>query len=209
MTEKRHIDRFPIWGVALCLLLVQCQSNNGDLPTKSVFEQSIEPEKTAVLTENVKTTPWKPLNLDGVHDPANAVLSYLQEPDEALSLLSVAPEPGGNNVDWVEALESGLISPRSKIQPDWKVNNLDLDIIMPNTAGMPQVVFPHRQHTEWLDCSNCHDKIFKAKTGANQFGMLEILQGEYCGRCHGAVSFPLTQCLRCHSRDHDQATLAK
>jgi ribosomal protein L40E len=29
--------------------------------------------------------------------------------------------------------------------------------------------------------------------------MFAILQGEFCGRCHGAVSFPLTECRRCHS----------
>ena len=29
--------------------------------------------------------------------------------------------------------------------------------------------------------------------------MMLILQGEKCGLCHGAVAFPLTECLRCHS----------
>ena len=29
--------------------------------------------------------------------------------------------------------------------------------------------------------------------------MLLILAGEKCGLCHGAVAFPLTECLRCHS----------
>ena len=28
------------------------------------------------------------------------------------------------------------------------------------------VRFPHKQLTEWLDCSNCHEKLFKSKTGA-------------------------------------------
>jgi hypothetical protein len=28
-----------------------------------------------------------------------------------------------------------------------------------------------------------------------------ILSGEKCGLCHGAVSFPLTECKRCHSVD--------
>ncbi|HUS55503.1 MAG TPA: c(7)-type cytochrome triheme domain-containing protein [Thermohalobaculum sp.] len=78
---------------------------------------------------------------------------------------------------------------------------LDLDIVFTETAGQPYVVFPHRQHTEWLDCANCHPAIFKAKRGANDFGMLDVLNGEYCGRCHGAVAFPLTECKRCHSRD--------
>lgn len=99
------------------------------------------------------------------------------------------------------ALQSGAIAPRTNIRPETKIRVLDLDIVFPDTAGQPMVVFPHRQHTAWLDCSNCHPGIFVAKKGGNDFGMLDVLQGEYCGRCHGAVAFPLTECKRCHSRD--------
>jgi len=71
---------------------------------------------------------------------------------------------------------------------------------MPRTGEMPMVRFPHRQHTEWLDCSNCHEKLFASKAGGTRaVNMFQILQGEYCGLCHGAVSFPLTECKRCHS----------
>ena len=31
--------------------------------------------------------------------------------------------------------------------------------------------------------------------------MGNILDGEYCGICHGAVSFPLTECDRCHNTE--------
>lgn len=195
-----------LWRASLSLFLVQCQSSVAE-PSPIIAPPPPPAEATAPppAAEINPPSPWKPLAGDHIHDPENELLSYLQEPEDALALLPPALEPGGNNVDWVAALENGVISPRSKIQPNTEVNKLDLDIIMPVTAGMPQVVFPHRQHTEWLDCSNCHDKIFKEKAGANNFGMLEILQGEYCGRCHGAVSFPLTQCTRCHSLDHDKA----
>jgi c(7)-type cytochrome triheme protein len=64
---------------------------------------------------------------------------------------------------------------------------------------MPVVLFPHKRHTEWLDCSNCHDKLFKEEIGASHISMFQILAGEQCGVCHGAVSFPLTECNRCHS----------
>ena len=64
---------------------------------------------------------------------------------------------------------------------------------------MPMVRFPHRQHTAWLDCSNCHDQLFGQTAGATTINMMLILQGEKCGLCHGAVAFPLTECLRCHS----------
>jgi c(7)-type cytochrome triheme protein len=64
---------------------------------------------------------------------------------------------------------------------------------------MPAVKFPHRQHTLWLDCSNCHPYPFIDKAGANKLSMQAILNGEQCGLCHGAVAFPLTECNRCHS----------
>ena len=145
------------------------------------------------------TAPWLPLARDNLHDPNNPSLRFLQQPQEALSVLPSAKE--GNHVDWVAALRNGQITPRTNIFPETKITVLDQDVIMEDTAGMPLVLFPHKPHTEWLDCSNCHDKIFKAKKGANDFGMYEILQGKYCGQCHGAVSFPLTQCQRCHSVD--------
>lgn len=140
---------------------------------------------------------WLDLDKDGVHDPTGPGLKLLQNPTEALSQLPAAID--GNQVDWMTALESKAIDPRSKISPDFEVNALDLDVYMPHTGSMPVVKFPHRQHTEWLDCTNCHNRIFKPQAGANSITMLAILQGEYCGQCHGAVSFPLTQCGRCHN----------
>jgi c(7)-type cytochrome triheme protein len=89
--------------------------------------------------------------------------------------------------------------PRSQLFDTTEVNVLDLDIIMDATGEMAMVRFPHKAHTEWLDCSNCHDHIFKKKAGGNPVNMFAILAGEYCGRCHGAVAFPLTECRRCHS----------
>lgn len=139
-----------------------------------------------------------PLNKDGVHDPAGPAIKLLQEPSEALSKLP--PDVVGNQVRWVKALEQGLITPRANILPDTTIKVLDLDVILPRTAEMPMVRFPHKQHTEWLDCSNCHEKLFKSKAGATTgLNMFQILQGEYCGLCHGAVAFPLTECKRCHS----------
>jgi c(7)-type cytochrome triheme protein len=72
-------------------------------------------------------------------------------------------------------------------------------VIISRYGSMPAVKFPHRQHTLWLDCSNCHNQLFKPQAGANVYSMTAILNGEQCGLCHGAVSFPLTECNRCHS----------
>lgn len=141
-----------------------------------------------------------PLAKDGLHDTANPAIKMLQEPREALAKLP--PDAVGNNVRWVWALEQGLITPRSNILPETNIKVLDQDVVMPRTGEMPMVRFPHKQHTEWLDCSNCHEKLFKSKAGATTaVNMFQILQGEFCGVCHGAVAFPLTECKRCHSVD--------
>ena len=140
---------------------------------------------------------WKPLAEDGLHDPQNPAINLLQEPAEALSQLP--PDTVGNKVLWNQALREQYIQPRTNIYPETKIEILDMDIIMDKTGEMPLVRFPHRPHTEWLDCSNCHDKIFIEKVDANPINMFAILSGEYCGQCHGAVAFPLTECNRCHS----------
>lgn len=140
---------------------------------------------------------WLPIAKDGVHDPKSPAAKQLQQPQEALSRLT--PDTTGNQVRWVQALERGEISPREKLNPKTEIRKLDQDILLNLKGGMPIVRFPHKAHTEWLDCSNCHDRLFKQQTGATKISMFDILQGEQCGVCHGAVAFPLTECYRCHS----------
>ena len=140
---------------------------------------------------------WPQLAKDGIHDPKSRAMKILQPPQEALS--GLVPDNAGNQVRWVQALEKGEIRPREKLFSQTVVRKLDQDIILDVKGGMPAVRFPHRQHTEWLDCVNCHDGIFKTQTGATKITMFNILQGEQCGICHGAVAFPLTECMRCHS----------
>jgi len=145
---------------------------------------------------------WLPLVKDGIHDPKSPALRVLQEPGEALSRLPA--ESTGNQVNWTAALEQGRINPRTNILPETKVRVVDTDILLNLKGGTPIVRFPHRQHTLWLDCSNCHEQLFKSKAGATKFSMQLILQGEQCGVCHGAVAFPLTQCGRCHNTPRNQ-----
>lgn len=140
---------------------------------------------------------WKSLAEDGLHDPLSPAIGLLQEPAQALSLLP--GDTAGNKVAWIRALREGYIEARTNIFPETKIEVLDMDIIMDQTGELPLVRFPHKPHTEWLDCSNCHDKIFVEKVDANPINMFAILSGEYCGQCHGAVAFPLTECNRCHS----------
>jgi c(7)-type cytochrome triheme protein len=140
---------------------------------------------------------WQPLEKDGIHDPTSPAIAQLQQPAEALAPL---PRDGaGNRVNWVQAIDTGAINPRTHILPQTEVRLREDEIIVAKFGSMPAVKFPHRAHTLWLDCANCHEKLFKSKAGANRFSMTAILNGEQCGVCHGAVAFPLTECNRCHS----------
>lgn len=140
---------------------------------------------------------WMTIAGDGVHDPASPAVGMLQEPREALATLPL--DTAGNQVRWVQALDQGMIQPRTNIHPETIVNLRTTEVLLVKTSDRPLVRFPHRQHTAWLDCSNCHQGLFEERAGATRIGMMSILMGEKCGVCHGAVAFPLTECNRCHS----------
>jgi len=140
---------------------------------------------------------WSALARDGIHDPRSPAMGILQEPREALAPLP--PDTAGNQVRWVDALERRAIAPRTNIFPETKVRLLETHVDLNVGGSMPIVRFPHRAHTLWLDCSNCHEALFRSQAGATAISKSEILQGEQCGLCHGAVAFPLTECNRCHN----------
>jgi len=136
---------------------------------------------------------------DGIHDPDNGGTYMLQKPKQAFETLSWSKS--GNRVDWVKALDNNEISPRyDRLDDQVKPIVMDLNIVREVKGSMPDVVYPHKQHTEWLDCSNCHPAIFIPQKGANQISMASILLGQQCGVCHGKVAFPVSECRRCHSK---------
>lgn len=111
-------------------------------------------------------------------------------------------------VNWVEALEQGLIKPRANVDP--KVPDgipFDMNIVMPSKTGMiGGAYFPHKIHTTWMSCDSCHTKIFMPLAGSNDLTMSTIVNGQACGVCHGKVAFPLNDCTRCHlSNDRNGA----
>lgn len=141
---------------------------------------------------------WVPLEMDNVHDPRGLAFRQLQEPSEGLSLLPA--HTSGNRVLWAKALDRGAISPRRSLKPTaTKLQVLDMDVLLDLRGSFPVVRFPHKIHTQWLSCDNCHEKLFKSQIGANDIRMFKILQGEQCGLCHGSVAFPVTNCTFCHS----------
>lgn len=180
--------------VALMLLLVSAPWHAGG--------QWLLDEK-AQLPLGQSEKNWVPLAEDGVHDPGGPAIRQLQEPGEGLSLLPA--DPSGNRVLWAKALDRGAINPRRTRTPsETKGQVLDMDVLLNLRGSFPIVRFPHRIHTEWLACNNCHERLFKSRIGANKISMYQILQGEQCGLCHGAVAFPITQCSFCHSVERPQ-----
>ena len=149
----------------------------------------------------------RPAVESGIHDPANDMTLQLQPP--AVAFAGLPRAPSGNHIDWVKALDAKAIQPRwDRQDPAAKAIVMDLNIVREVKGSMPDVVYPHKQHTEWLDCSNCHPAIFVPQKGANQLSMASILLGQGCGVCHGKVAFPVSECRLCHSRKKTTTTAA-
>lgn len=188
--------RFGGWrGLAICLgLLLACGTAAGQAPTFQIEQDKPfwSRGKHFQLTGDVVD-----ISQDGIHDPTAESVKVLQQPYEAMASF---PRDSQGIIDWVKTLELGLIDPRKSVDGTGEMFTVDFDIIFKNTQSMPFVRFPHRQHTEWLTCANCHPLIFVPQRGANPISMSAIIQGEYCGVCHGKVAFPPTMnCGRCHS----------
>jgi c(7)-type cytochrome triheme protein len=104
-------------------------------------------------------------------------------------------------IDWVAALKQGIINPKESLDPNYRpMPPIDFDVRFEFEANKNNVLFPHLPHTMWLDCRNCHPAIFRMQAGTNPVTMEKILRGEFCGRCHGVVAFPISDCDRCHSQ---------
>jgi c(7)-type cytochrome triheme protein len=149
----------------------------------------------AFTTLNAQTSPDPP-SAQGFPDPS-------EEPREQQSPLAFdyLPKTKMGYVDWVQAIQQGIIKPKDSLDPNTvTMQPIDFNVHFTVKADLPNVVFPHLPHTEWLDCRNCHPSIFLMKAGSNPITMEKILRGEFCGRCHGTVAFPISDCFRCHSR---------
>lgn len=157
---------------------------------------------------------WAPIAKDNLRDPSGPGVALLQDPNEGLGALP--PDKVGNLVNWITAIENGAISPRRPPTPPGELSTAQQaetimpDIMLDLKGSMSMVRFPHKKHTLWLECFNCHGSLmgtpafFVPKLGANAIRMEKILGGEQCGRCHGAVSFPPVNCGRCHSVPHNE-----
>ncbi|HEB02710.1 MAG TPA: hypothetical protein ENI12_05685 [Nitrospirae bacterium] len=104
----------------------------------------------------------------------------------------------GNRIDWVRAYK--VTRPKYSIflyeKPIRFKNILRLEAEL---TIIPPAVFPHWEHVQQLDCSNCHPWIFNLKKKTTKhFSMDYILKGKFCGVCHTGVAFPIDNCKGCH-----------
>jgi len=106
----------------------------------------------------------------------------------------------GDGIDWSKALTDGLIKPKTGLSQTAVPIILERTLtLQAELSGIPPAVFPHKIHTEWLDCAICHPDIFIIKKKATKhFSMSRILNNEFCGVCHLRIAFPLNDCKRCH-----------
>lgn len=111
-------------------------------------------------------------------------------------------------VDWAKLVRENIIKPRPSLDPEEEeMPPLKMDILIPAKGDyVNDVVYPHEMHTYWLKCEVCHPQIFVPAKGTNDMTMVGIVQGQWCGRCHGKIAFPLTDCNRCHSSPKKAAT---
>lgn len=192
--------RFAAALIGVALLAAAPAGLPGDLPLLAYLRAYpvAPPENEAPPTpRREEHAARRALSGPGFHDPANADLRHLQRHDEAVATL---PKDANGFPDWMRALREGRITPRASLKGDAEPEVLDLDVIMRNTREMPPVRFPHKAHTLWLACANCHPDPFEPRAGANRIGMADIFRGRYCGVCHDRVAFiTFYSCPRCHS----------
>lgn len=119
------------------------------------------------------------------------------------AIFSKRPFPStsyGNSIDWVQALQRGMIAPARFLETEREEMPFDKELLLEAEIGrIPPAVFSHQTHNEWMSCDTCHPAIFNIKKKTTKhFRMAAILDGEFCGVCHLNVAFPMDDCTRCH-----------
>ncbi|NOS35301.1 MAG: hypothetical protein GQ522_01550 [Deltaproteobacteria bacterium] len=110
-------------------------------------------------------------------------------------------------IDWVKLVKGNMIAPKPSLDPNFEeMPPLTMDVLIEAKGDfVDDVVYPHWIHTYWLKWDVCHPKIFIPAKGQNNMTMEGIAEGKWCGRCHGKVAFPLTDCSRCHVKPKKSA----
>lgn len=146
--------------------------------------------------------------LAGTGDPRTAtgtLTKYVEGTHAQALTLPTMPKDKYGLVDWIAMVDNGIIKPAGSLdvtKPDIPPFDMNVEIKAKGDF-VKDVIFRHKTHTYWLGCENCHTGIFQMAKGANHMTMAGIVEGKWCGRCHGKVSFPLADCNRCHVKEKE------
>jgi c(7)-type cytochrome triheme protein len=206
---RRAHTALLVGALGFALVIPGCRSapQSPKTPLEEALESVTAPAEgeTPILPPGVTLgeAPAEGLSPEAVgvpsQDPAEAAVGLGIEPHPLA--FAFLPQTEQGYVDWVAAVDLGVIRPIDSLEPMRKVlEPMNFNVIFPVKGDLPDVVYPHYGHTLWLDCKNCHPGIFVMRAGANRVTMEAIAKGEFCGRCHGKVAFSLADCNRCHSR---------
>jgi len=198
-----------IWLIIL-LSAMTAISCNPRTKAKSPLEAVMEATRTSPappafsaappVQEPPQQTPTEEIPEEVIEALAEILLESEEEESHPLPFYFL-PQNERGDVDWVAAIELGVITPMDDLDPVKKsMPPMDFDVVFKVKGDLPDVVYPHYPHTLWLDCKNCHPSIFVMRAGVNKVTMDAIAKGEFCGRCHGKVAFSLSDCNRCHSK---------
>ncbi len=179
--------------MAVVALVAACRS-----ALSTVVDLPPPKRPVAAVADASRTAPVAaPVRADADRPP----IEFTLNPDSVKQLL---PRDHAGNIDWMAALDRGIIRPRPNLPGDPAPTDaapfkFGFDFFFPGPDTTFDAFFPHSKHTEWLNCAQCHARLFPYRNLKIQ--MADIFQGKFCAECHGRVSYPvLTGCERCHVR---------
>ncbi len=103
-------------------------------------------------------------------------------------------------IDWLKLKEDGVFRPIHSLSKDFKHEVRDNKILFRSKGKLKDVLFDHKIHSSWINCSSCHPEVFRESL-TNDVKMVRMSKGKFCGYCHGKVSFTFADCKRCHSQE--------
>lgn len=102
-------------------------------------------------------------------------------------------------IDWLELKRKGIFQPIHSIGDDREQDVRENKIVFRSKSKIKDVLFDHEVHSSWIKCDSCHPEVFE-KSLTNNIKMRYMAKGQFCGHCHGKVSFTFADCRRCHSQ---------
>ena len=103
-------------------------------------------------------------------------------------------------INWLTLKENGVFKPIHSLREGFAHEVRDNKILFKSKGKIDDVIFDHKVHSNWINCSSCHPEIFR-ETTTNDVKMIRMSKGKFCGYCHGKVSFTFADCKRCHKQE--------